>query len=150
MISRYGKYSTGDGSRPSFSTLEAAKTELLPPSHFVFPLIEKLPSRAGASDAVVGPRPSAGDVDWPRGAVAAGLLVDTLGCSSIAHGRNGCRRRRRRHTHDSYGFGAQPRTWTSLVPITLHQTTMMRACGDDDAEVFTPADVQKTTFSDDR
>jgi len=27
---------------------------------------------------------------------------------------------------------------------------MMRACGADDAEVFTPADVQKTTFSDDR
>jgi hypothetical protein len=27
---------------------------------------------------------------------------------------------------------------------------MMRACGADDAEVFSPADVQKTTFSDDR
>ena len=27
---------------------------------------------------------------------------------------------------------------------------MMRASGADDAEVFTPADVQKTTFSDDR
>jgi hypothetical protein len=27
---------------------------------------------------------------------------------------------------------------------------MMRACGADDVEVFTPADVQKTTFSDDR
>jgi len=108
-------------------------------------------SRAGASDAVVGLRPSVGDVDWPRGAVAAGLLLDTLGCSSIAHGRNGRRRRRRRHTHDRYGFGAQPRTWTSLVPITLHQRTDdARACGADDAEVFTPADVQKTTFSDDR
>jgi hypothetical protein len=80
-------------------------------------------SRAGASDADVGLRPSLGDVDWLCGAVAAGLLVDTLGCSSVAHGRNGCRRRRRRHRHDSYGFGAQPRTRTSLVPITLHQTT---------------------------
>jgi hypothetical protein len=28
--------------------------------------------------------------------------------------------------------------------------TMTRACGADDVEVFTPADVQKTTFSDDR
>src|ERR1700674_2825494 len=27
---------------------------------------------------------------------------------------------------------------------------MMRACGADDVEVFSPADVQKTTFSDDR
>jgi len=27
---------------------------------------------------------------------------------------------------------------------------MMRACGADNVEVFTPADVQKTTFSDDR
>jgi hypothetical protein len=27
---------------------------------------------------------------------------------------------------------------------------MMRVCGSDDAEVFTPADVPKTTLSDDR
>jgi hypothetical protein len=41
-------------------------------------------SRAGASDAVVGQRPSVGDVDWPRGAVAAALPGGTVGCSSIA------------------------------------------------------------------
>jgi len=67
-------------------------------------------SRAGASDAVVGQRRSVGDVDWPRGAVAAALPVGTVGCSSIARDRNSRRRRKRRHSHDSYGFGAQLRT----------------------------------------
>ena len=33
-----------------------------------------------------------------------------VGCSSIARDRNSCRRRKRRHSHDSYGFGAQLRT----------------------------------------
>jgi hypothetical protein len=116
------------------------------------PLPAAADSRAGAFDAVVGLRPSVGNVDWPRGAVAAGFRVGTLGCSSIAHDRNGCRRRKRRHSHDSYGFAAQRRTWPSPFQsrYTLHQMTMTRACGADDVEVFTPADVQKTTFSDDR
>ena len=70
-----------------------------------FPII-----RAGASDAVVGQRPSVGDVDWPRGAVAAALAAGTVGCSSIARDRNGRRRRKRRHSHGSYGFGADLRT----------------------------------------
>jgi hypothetical protein len=67
-------------------------------------------SRAGASDAVVGQRPSVGDVDWPRGAVSAALPLGTVGCSRIARDRNGRRRRKRRHSHDSYGFRAQLRT----------------------------------------
>jgi hypothetical protein len=38
------------------------------------------------------------------------------------------------------------------LPITqpCRKDTMMRARGADDVEVFTPADVQKTMFSDDR
>jgi hypothetical protein len=41
-------------------------------------------SRAGASDAVVGQRPSVGDVDWPRGAVAAALPVGTVEWAAVA------------------------------------------------------------------
>jgi hypothetical protein len=37
---------------------------------------------------------------------------------------------------------------THTTPYTRRR--MMRACGADDVEVSTPADVQKTTFSDDR
>jgi hypothetical protein len=70
-----------------------------------FPII-----RSGASDAVVGQRPSVGDVDWPRGAVAAALAAATVGCSSIARDGNGRKRRKRRHSHGSYGFGADLRT----------------------------------------
>jgi hypothetical protein len=36
--------------------------------------------------------------------------VGTVGCSSIARDRNGRRRRKRRHSHDSSGFGAQLQT----------------------------------------
>jgi hypothetical protein len=81
-------------------------------------------SRAGAFDAVAGLRPSVGDVDWPRGVVAAGFsstLVAAVALPTVtmaADAEDEATGTTLTVSEHNLGHGA-----ILLARITLHETT---------------------------
>jgi len=64
-----------------------------------------------------GQAPCADSGDWPHVVAGAELLLGTIRCSSVGHGRNGCRRKRESHSrgHDKGVVGEE----FSTRPVSL-------------------------------